>query len=84
MSFASPFPDVDIPDVSVYESLFGDVEADAQSLPALIDSATGETVTYRALFTGTQGVGRAGSGKASLRRTTENIQTNRHCRVHLF
>lgn len=54
MSFASPFPDVDIPNVSVYEFLFSDIEADVQSLPALTDSATGESVTYGALLAGVE------------------------------
>ena len=47
MSFASPFPDVDIPTVSVYEYLFADVDdADADRI-ALVDTKTGRQHTYR-------------------------------------
>lgn len=48
MSFASPFPDVTIPDVSVYQYLFGELsDSDAERV-ALVDSADGD-VTYGAL-----------------------------------
>lgn len=52
MSFTSPFPDVDIPNVSVHEFLFGNIDAAAQSLPALTDSTTGDSVTYGSLLAG--------------------------------
>lgn len=46
MSFASPFPDVAIPTVSVYEYLFADLTAsDAQRI-ALVDAKTGAETTY--------------------------------------
>ncbi len=48
MSFASPFPDVDIPDTSVYEYLFGNIDdADADRV-ALVDAKTGSETSYRA------------------------------------
>ncbi len=45
MSFGSPFPDVDIPDVLLFDYLFGDVESVADET-ALIDGATGATTSY--------------------------------------
>ncbi|MGD9618606.1 MAG: 4-coumarate--CoA ligase family protein [Mycolicibacterium sp.] len=47
MSFASPFPEVDIPSASVYDYLFGRLsDADADRV-ALIDAKSGRTTTYR-------------------------------------
>ena len=47
MSFASPFPDVDIPTASVYEYLFGNIdEADADRI-ALVDAKSGSETSYR-------------------------------------
>ena len=47
MSFASPFPDVDIPTASVYEYLFGNIdEADADRV-ALVDAKSGNEISYR-------------------------------------
>ena len=48
MSFGSPFPDVEIPDVLLFESLFGDI-GDVTDNPALIDGSTGAITTYRQL-----------------------------------
>ncbi|OFJ54672.1 4-coumarate--CoA ligase family protein [Mycolicibacterium grossiae] len=46
MSFASPFPQVQIPTTSLYEYLFGDLtDADAERV-ALVDATTGTEVTY--------------------------------------
>jgi acyl-CoA synthetase (AMP-forming)/AMP-acid ligase II len=46
MSFASPFPDVEIPETGVYDFLFGDLtEADADRV-ALVEAATGAAITY--------------------------------------
>lgn len=56
MSFVSPFPDVDIPNVSVYEFLFGGLGSDQEIAPALVDGPSGETVTYRELVTAVDGV----------------------------
>ena len=48
MSFASPFPDVEIPDVSMFTHLFGDVARDPElaASVALIDGSTGGRTTY--------------------------------------
>jgi acyl-CoA synthetase (AMP-forming)/AMP-acid ligase II len=47
MSFASPYPDVEIPNVSVYEYLFGNLDdADADSV-ALVDTKSGSAISYR-------------------------------------
>ena len=49
MSFASPFPDVEIPETGVYDFLFGGLsQADADRI-ALVDADTGASVTYREL-----------------------------------
>ena len=44
--FDSPHPRVDIPDVSVFELLFGDLDDAARQQPAIIDGSTGEVTTY--------------------------------------
>lgn len=47
MSFASPFPEVDIPSTSVYDYLFGGIaEADLDRV-ALVDAKSGRETTYR-------------------------------------
>ncbi len=46
MPFRSPFPDVEIPDVSVYDYIFGDLTDDDLSRIAVFDSATGSETTY--------------------------------------
>ncbi|SDP00849.1 4-coumarate--CoA ligase [Nakamurella panacisegetis] len=48
MSFSSPFPDVDIPDVLLFDYLFADID-DVADDPALIDGSTGTVTTYRQL-----------------------------------
>ncbi len=45
MIFRSPLADIDIPNVSLPQLLFGDVSAHAAK-PALIDGPTGRTLTY--------------------------------------
>ena len=45
MIFRSPLADIDIPNVSLPQLLFGDVGAHAAK-PALIDGPTGRTLTY--------------------------------------
>ncbi|MCT9821162.1 AMP-binding protein [Microbacterium sp. W1N] len=47
--FTSPYPDVDIPDVSVYAYLFDSLEPDDLGRIALVDGATGAETTYGAL-----------------------------------
>lgn len=52
MSFSpitSPFPDVEIPEVSIYDDLFADLSAEDATRIALIDPATGAETTYGAL-----------------------------------
>src|SRR5215213_5241345 len=50
MSFASPFPEVEIPPTSVYDFLFGDIaEADLDRV-ALVDAKSGRETTYRELI----------------------------------
>ncbi|GGF22157.1 4-coumarate--CoA ligase family protein [Williamsia phyllosphaerae] len=50
MSFASPYPEVTIPDSSVYDYLFGGIEDSDLDRPALIDAKPGTTTTYRDLI----------------------------------
>lgn len=47
MSFASPFPDVDIPDVSVYDYLFGNLDDADGDRVALVDAKQGSELSYR-------------------------------------
>ncbi|GAA1941151.1 4-coumarate--CoA ligase family protein [Microbacterium aoyamense] len=47
--FRSPLPDVEIPDVSVYDYLFGSLTDDDHGRVALIDPATGVETTYGGL-----------------------------------
>lgn len=46
MSLASPFPDVEIPTVSVYEYLFADLIPEDADRVALVDATTGTETTY--------------------------------------
>ncbi|MGW0580451.1 AMP-binding protein [Streptomyces sp. NPDC002920] len=48
--FASPFPDVDIPEASVFDFLFTDVDQADLDHVALIDTAGGAHTTYRELI----------------------------------
>jgi acyl-CoA synthetase (AMP-forming)/AMP-acid ligase II len=47
MSFASPFPDVDIPPVSVYDYLFGNLDAADGARVAMVDAKQGTETSYR-------------------------------------
>jgi acyl-CoA synthetase (AMP-forming)/AMP-acid ligase II len=47
--FSSPYPDVDIPEVSVYDFLFASLTDDELGLVALVDPATGAETTYGTL-----------------------------------
>lgn len=49
MIFRSPFPDVDIPEVSLPEFLFAQGFGDRADAPALIDGSTGAAVTFAEL-----------------------------------
>ncbi len=44
--FNSPFPDVEIPDLSVFDYLFGSPDTASADRVALTDGATGDTTTY--------------------------------------
>ncbi|WP_449282893.1 AMP-binding protein [Leucobacter sp.] len=44
--YTSPYADVEIPDVSVHEFLFGSLQPEELSCTALIDSATGAETSY--------------------------------------
>ncbi|MDR6867233.1 4-coumarate--CoA ligase [Microbacterium resistens] len=46
----SPFPDIEIPNVSVHEYLFGGLDADRLDSIALIDGTNGAETTYRQLL----------------------------------
>lgn len=49
MTFGSPFPDVVIPETSVYEHVFGELSpADAERI-ALVEATTGSAMTYGGL-----------------------------------
>lgn len=52
MSFASPFPDVEVPDVGVFEYLFGRVEEADLDRVALVDAKTGQETSFRSLIEG--------------------------------
>ncbi|NLU84086.1 AMP-binding protein [Rhodococcus sp. HNM0569] len=56
MSFKSPFPDVDIPNVSVYDFLFGSLDDAERSRPALTDGGSGSGITYGELVAQVDGV----------------------------
>jgi acyl-CoA synthetase (AMP-forming)/AMP-acid ligase II len=47
--FTSPYPDVEIPELSIYDYLFGTLDDDDLARIALIDPASGTETTYRAL-----------------------------------
>ncbi|MEJ2856520.1 MULTISPECIES: 4-coumarate--CoA ligase family protein [unclassified Saccharothrix] len=48
MVFRSPFPDVEVPDVSLHELLFGDL-GDRADRVALVDGSSGASLSYRQL-----------------------------------
>ena len=48
--FTSPYPSVDIPDLSIYDYLFGDIDESDRDRPAVIDGTTGEATSYRTLI----------------------------------
>ncbi|QBJ96565.1 4-coumarate--CoA ligase family protein [Rhodococcus sp. ABRD24] len=56
MSFTSPYPDVEIPDLSVYDFLFDQIDPQVLDKPALIEGASGAVTTYSALISQIQGV----------------------------
>lgn len=54
--FTSPFPDVDIPNVSIYDYLFTGLSDHEFDSLALIDGTSGAETTYRALIAQVDGV----------------------------
>lgn len=46
MSFASPFPDVELPTVSVYDYLFADMSANDAGRIAMVDAKSGTETSY--------------------------------------
>jgi acyl-CoA synthetase (AMP-forming)/AMP-acid ligase II len=50
MSFISPFPDVDIPDVGLYDHLFGSIDASDLDQVALIDASSDTQTSYREMI----------------------------------
>ncbi|MCK8612461.1 4-coumarate--CoA ligase family protein [Gordonia sp. C13] len=50
MSFTSPFPDVEIPEVSVHQFLFGSIADDELGRTALVDPKSGAATSYRELI----------------------------------
>ncbi|MBL8179866.1 MAG: AMP-binding protein [Bryobacterales bacterium] len=53
MPFRSPYPDVSVPNITLPELLFRDLEEHREK-PALIDAASGRTLTYGALHLSSQ------------------------------
>ena len=45
MALASPYPDVEIPNLSVYDFLFGSIAESDLDKPALIDGTSGDVTT---------------------------------------
>ncbi|GGF95687.1 4-coumarate--CoA ligase [Rhodococcoides trifolii] len=56
MSFKSPFPDVEIPNKSVYDFLFGDIADEDLARPALVDGSSGAVTDYKTLIGQINGV----------------------------
>ena len=50
MAIRSPYPDVEVPDVSLHELLFADI-GDRADRPALIDGSSGRSISYAELAT---------------------------------
>ena len=73
--FTSPYPDVDIPPLSVYDYLFGSLTDEQEGRVALIDPATGAETTYGALraqvdaFAGALATRGVGPGAGETRQT---------------
>ena len=63
MSFASPFPEVDIPSTSVYDFLFADIEDADLDRVALIDTRSGRETTYREMIGRVDGFAGALAGR---------------------
>ncbi|TDW29198.1 AMP-binding protein [Cryobacterium psychrophilum] len=57
--FNSPFPDVEIPNLSVFDYLFGSLDTASADRVALTDGATGEATTYGELVRQIEALARA-------------------------
>jgi acyl-CoA synthetase (AMP-forming)/AMP-acid ligase II len=55
-TFRSPHPDVEIPNVSVYDFLFGSLDDQDTELPAFIDGASGAVTTFGQLIAQINGI----------------------------
>ena len=56
MSFKSPFPDVEIPNLSVYDFLFGNVDPADLDKTAFVEGSSGAVTTYASLIAQINGV----------------------------
>ena len=63
MSFISPFPDVDIPDVGLYDHLFGSIDASDLDQVALIDASSNAQTSYREMIAGIDAFAAALAGR---------------------
>ncbi|MDY7542091.1 AMP-binding protein [Cryobacterium sp. 5B3] len=63
MIIASTHPDVEIPDLSVYDYLFGSITEEDREHTAMIDAATGLSTSYRELVAGIDAVAGALSAR---------------------
>ena len=52
MSFASPYPQVQIPTTSLYDYLFGDLDPGDADRVALVDAKSGKQTSYREMLAG--------------------------------
>lgn len=50
MSFKSPFPDVEIPNLSVYDFLFGNTDPADLDKTAFVEGSSGAVTTYASLI----------------------------------
>ncbi|GAB3082393.1 AMP-binding protein [Corynebacterium aquatimens] len=51
MAYSSHFPDIDIPEISIYEAVFNGLNDEDAQRPAITELTTGKTVTYGELRT---------------------------------
>lgn len=75
MPITSPQPTIDIPDVSVYDVLFGNLAAEDLDRPAITDTATGTTVSFGEL----KGMIDAFAGALAARGITTGDVVGLHC-----
>ena len=79
MSFKSPFPDVEIPNLSVYDFLFGNTDPADLDKTAFVEGSSGAVTTYASLIAQINGV--AGALAARARRRTLGGRVHR-CGPH--